>query len=183
MNNFFRMGTGVLLMATVLSGCEHDTGFSDFNAVTVKRSGTFELDMTPDDAFPLFTAPGERLWAPGWEPHILSGDGFEEGTVWVTESHGHTGYWYVADYDTVARHARYVRVTPGADAGTVDVSLKPSGAGGSKVRVTYQLTALSEAGNQHLSESFSELKYAEMMKHWQSLIEDSRDRIDAHFGH
>lgn len=169
-------------MATVLSGCDKGTEFSEFDAVTVKRSGRFELDMNPDDAFPLFTAPGERLWAPGWEPFILNGDGYEEGTVWVTEGHGHTGYWYVADYDTVTMHARYVRVTPGADAGTVDVSLAPNGKGGSTVHVTYQLTALSEAGNEHLSKAFTEPKYAEMMAHWRALISENRERIYKHLG-
>ena len=168
-------------MVTVACGCHHGTEFSDFDAVTVKRSGSFELDMNPNRAFPLFTAPGERLWAPGWEPFILNGDGYEEGTVWVTKGHEHTGYWYVADYDTASRHARYVRVTPGADAGTVDVSLKPNGTGGSTVHVTYQLTALSEAGNEHLSKSFTEPKYAEMLEHWRTLINDNRERIDEHF--
>jgi hypothetical protein len=168
-------------MAMVISACHHGSDFSEFDAISVKRSGSFELAMHADKAFPLFTAPGERLWAPGWEPFILHGDGFEEGTVWVTEGHGRTGYWYVADYDTAARHARYVRVTPGADAGTVDVSLKPNGTGGSIVQVTYQLTALSEAGNEHLSESFTESRYAEMMEHWRTLIIDNRERIDEHF--
>ena len=52
-------------MSTVLGGCNHGTDFSDFDALTITRTGSFELDMNPDDAFPLFTAPGEELWAPG----------------------------------------------------------------------------------------------------------------------
>ncbi len=169
-------------MSTTIAGCDHGTNFSEFKAFTGERTGSFELDMDADFAFPLFTAPGEELWAPGWEPFILSGDGHEEGTVWVTEGHGHTAYWYVATYSTVDRHAKYVRVTPGANTGTVDVQVMSNGNGGSTVNVTYKLTGLSDAGNQTVSEMLGESAYAEMMKQWKSAINNSREKIDARFG-
>jgi hypothetical protein len=169
-------------MSTVPAGCDHGTDFSDFAALTVARTGSFELDMHPDDAFPLFTAPGEELWAPGWEPFILSGDGYEEGTAWVTTGHGHTAYWYVTNYNTPGRHAQYVRVTPGANTGSVDVSIASNGNGGATVTVAYKLTGLSAAGNDNLAESFSESSYAEMMEEWRTLINDNREKIEAHFG-
>lgn len=168
-------------MSTILAGCDHGTDFSRFGAFSGERTGSFELDMAPDVAFPLFTAPGEELWAPGWEPFILSGDGYEEGTVWVTEGHGRTVYWYVAAYSTVDRHAKYVRVTPAANAGTVDVQVMSNESDGSTINVTYKLTGLSEAGNKNVEEMLSEPEYAEMMVHWQSAINNSREKIDAHF--
>lgn len=157
------------------------TDFSKFEALTINRTGSFELDMKPDDAFPLFTAPGEMLWISTWEPFILNGDGYEEGTVWVTEGRGHKTYWYVAVYDTEARHARYVRVTPEADSGTVDVSVSSNGSDGATVNVTYQLTGLSEAGNENLARLLGEVEYAGMMEDWRTMIEQNRDRIDDHF--
>ena len=169
-------------MSVAISACDHGTDFSEFDAVTMSRTGSFELDMVPDDAFPLFTAPGEELWAPGWEPFILNGDGYEEGTVWVTMGHGHTAYWYVANYNTSDRHARYVRVTPGANTGTVDVQVVPNKNGGSTVSVTYLLTGLSDAGNRNVEETLGESEYSEMMEHWRGAIENSRDKIDAHLG-
>lgn len=102
--------------------------------------------------------------------------------MWVTSGHGHTTYWYVAHYNTADRHAQYVRVTPEANSGTVDVSIASNGNGGATVNVTYQLTALSAAGNDHLEESFGESDYAAMMEEWQALIYDSRKKIDDHFG-
>ncbi len=88
---------GVLMMSTILGGCSHADDFSGFEARTVARSGSFELDMTPEQALPLFTAPGEKLWISIWDPVVLNGDGFEEGTVFVTSNHGHTTYWLFMD--------------------------------------------------------------------------------------
>ena len=175
------------MMTTVLAGCTRADNLpggelTAADALTVARTGSFELDMTPEEALPLFTAQGEKLWIPMWDPVILHGDGYEKGTVFVTEHHGQTVYWLVMDYDINAKHALYVRVTPGADTGTVDVSLAPNESGGSTVTVSYQLTALSPAGKKRLQESFTEARYAEMMGEWRTMISNSRERINAHFG-
>ena len=170
------------MMTTFLSGCNHGNDLSEFDALTIARTGSFELDMTPEEALPLFTAPGEKLWTSIWDPVVLNGDGYEKGTVFVTNNHGHTTYWLVTDYDTNAKHAQYVRVTPDADTGTVDVSITSNGKGGAAIKVAYQLTALSPAGNESLKESFSESNYAEMMEDRRSMINDSREKIDDHFG-
>ena len=101
-------------MSTALGGCKHGSDFSDFDALTIARTGSFELGMSPAQALPLFTAPGERLWI--------------------------------------------------------------------SINVAYQLTGLSAAGNADLEDSFSESQYAAMMEDWRSMINDSREKIDAHFG-
>ena len=157
----------------------HD--FTAAEAITISREGSFDLDMPPDKALPLFTAPGERLWISHWDPVILNGNGVEKGTVFITSGHGHTTYWYVTQYDTKTRQAHYVRVTPGADTGSVNVTITPNSTGGATVHVAYQLTSLSAAGTQNLKTSFSEERYGQMMQEWQSMIEANRARIDAHF--
>ena len=182
MTNFLRTILGVFVMSTVLSGCDHSDDFYGFDALTIARTGSFELNMTPDQAQPLFTAPGEKLWIPIWDPVILNGDGYEEGTAFVTTIHGITTYWLVTDYDTETRHAQYARVTPGASTGTVDVSISSNGNGGATVNVTYQLTGLSPAGNAALQDSYGESDYAEMMEEWRTMINASRENIDEHFG-
>lgn len=169
-------------MSTVLGGCDRIEDFADFDAVTISRTGSFELDMTPEEALPLFTGPGEELWIPTWKPVILNGDGYEPGTVFVTSNHGHTTYWHVVEYDTEAKHARYLRITPQSNTGTVDVSLAANEQGGSTVTVAYDVTGLSPAGNADIAESFSESHYAEMMQEWPKMIAASREKIDAHFG-
>ena len=89
--------------------------------------------------------------------------------------------WVVVDYDTETLRARYARTTPGIKAGTVEVNLHSDGEGGSEVRVTYELTALSEAGNNDLAH-FDESAYATMMKEWEQHIRHAETEIAAHFG-
>ena len=157
-------------MSFVPDSGDDNAGYSEFEALTITRTGSFELDMAPEAALPLFTAPGEKLWVPDWDPAILHGDGYEKGTVFVTTNHGSAAYWLVCDYNTDAGHAQYARVTPGMNTGTVDVSISPGESGGTTVSVRYQLTGLSTAGNADLEESFSEASYAAMMEEWRSMI-------------
>ena len=159
-----------------MSGCGVD--YSKFEALTIRRAASFDLTLAPDKAFPLFTAPGEKLWIPSWEPFVLSGDGYEKGTIWVTEGHGHRSYWYVEDYNIERRHAKYVRVTPGLDSGTVEIFVRAVGETGSDVEVVYQLTGLSPAGNEKVASSLEPTAYEAMMKDWQQLIEKNRQKIE-----
>ena len=171
---------GALSSLILLTGC--NMNFKDFKAITLTRSSSFELDMSPEYALPLFTAPGEKLWISVWDPIVLNGDGLEKGTVWVTTNHGTTSHWYVADYNIDTKHAQYMRTTPGADIGTVDVSMTSNGNDGSIVQVTYQLTGLSESGNKSIEQKLSESEYAKMMQEWRTMINSSRKQIDEHFG-
>jgi len=156
------------------------THFSKETAVTISRSGSFELDISPEKALPLFTGPGERLWVPGWEPVILSGDGFEADTVFLTEHKGKTTYWQVLAYDKQSKHARYHRITPDSDTGTVDVLLKANAKGGSRVYVTYKLTALTPMGNRKLLRHYDQASYGKMMVEWRDLIIAHMDKISQH---
>ena len=137
--------------------------------VHVARSGMFDLDIPPEKAFHLFTAPGERLWVPGWDPAILSGDGTEAGTVFVTSHGDETTIWVVTDFNASQRRARYARVSPGSRAGTVEVGVRANDSGGSTVAVRYELTALTESGSRNLAQ-FDADAYSEMLKEWKELI-------------
>lgn len=146
-----------------------DAFSGEFDPVHVARSGTFDLEVSPEKSFHLFTAPGERLWVPGWDPAILSGDGTEAGTAFVTGHGDETTIWVVTDFDVSQHRARYARITPLSRAGTVDVSVRANGSGGSTVAVRYELTALTESGNRNL-ERFGADAYSEMLNEWKTLI-------------
>lgn len=135
----------------------------------IAHSGSFELYEPPEKALYLFTAPGEKTWVPGWDPMVLNGDGFERGTVFTTGTGDEATIWVITDFDTEKYLARYARITPSSRAGTVEVSLSANNAGGSTVRVSYDLTALNESGNEKLAD-FHEHSYSEMLREWKSLL-------------
>ena len=116
---------------------------------TVSCTAEFTVALPPELTMPLFTAEGEREWAgDGWDPHYPASERREgPGAVFTTE-HGHRTTWVMVDHH--AEGVRYARVTDGVCAGTVAVELITSDANTTRVRVTYDLTALSTAGEHHL---------------------------------
>ncbi len=161
------------LMDPVAFGCE-------FAAANVTHTGSLHVDAPPEQSIHLFTAPGEILWADGWQPVILSGDGTEKGTVFVTTHNEELTIWVVLDFDPENFHSRLSRVTPSMRAGTVEVFVRSDGQGGSNVDVSYALTALSEAGNRDLAD-FDAQNYSEMMTEWENEIRDAKIDYQAEF--
>ena len=140
---------------------------------SVAHTGTLHVHATPEHAFQLFTAPGEKLWVDGWDPEVLSGgDGREKGAVFITRADGNKAYWIVVDYDAEALHARYARIAPDTRAGTVEVFVGSDGAGGAEVEVTYELTALTDEGDRQLAR-FGPTAYARMLAEWERMISDA----------
>src|SRR6185436_19780942 len=91
---------------------------------------SFRLDAPLARVLPLFTAEGERSWAPGWEPTILSGD-VERGSAFATR--GHSGIettWIVADYRPAEGRVSYARLAQGSNIGLVDVTCTAAEGGG-----------------------------------------------------
>jgi hypothetical protein len=153
---------------------------SDFEAAVVTHTGRFHVDARPEQSIHLFTGPGEILWANGWRPVVLSGDGTERGTVFMTSHNEEVTIWVVVDFDPQTFHVRYSRVTPSIRAGTVEVFVRSDRQGDSIVDVTYQLTALSEAGNTDLAH-FDAQAYSEMMAEWENEIRDAKIDYQAEF--
>lgn len=133
------------------------------------RSGTIHVALPPAEAFDLFTAEGERLWAPGWDPTILSGGREPEaGAVFLTGHGGEETIWTVIEADRGAGRLCYSRVSPGSRAGIVRVRLMPEGAG-SRVQVAYDMTALGRAGVPAVA-GMDEAGFAAMLGDWERLI-------------
>lgn len=151
-----------------------------FKPIRVQRAGGLRVALPPEQAIWLFTGTGERLWVPGWNPAVLTGDGTEPGTVFVTIQGNSKTIWIVVDFDLEALRARYARTTPGVKAGTVEVKIRSDGEDGSEVQVTYELTALSDTGNQDLIH-FDEFAFATMMKEWEQHIRHAETEIANHF--
>ena len=126
----------------------------------VQLTGAFTLAAPLEQVMPLFTAEGERAWAPGWEPAYPDSAAHELGQVWTTSGHAETTWITVQADETVVR---YARVAHGDSAGTVTVSCAP-GDGGTEVTVSYDLTALSPGGERRLADFAS--AYDDMLEEW-----------------
>jgi hypothetical protein len=126
----------------------------------------FHLEAPVQRVFPLFTAEGERAWAPGWEPRILSGSK-ERGSAFITTAHdGGTVTWIVTDYRPAAGRVSYARLVQDSNIGIVDVICSTPAGGGTDISVRYTLTAFSEAGQSFVAEFLSEQHYKIMINEW-----------------
>ncbi len=94
----------------------------------------------------LFTPEGERLWVEGWDPRYPGAD----TRVFVTAHGGHETVWVtVAATASCIQYARVAHDT----AGTVTVeAVSTGGTAPTTVEVTYELTALHDAGRNRLAD-------------------------------
>lgn len=131
---------------------------------------SFLVDAPRSRVFPLFTALGERRWAAGWEPVMLSGRE-ERGTAFVTRAHdGQETTWIVTDYRPDEGRVSYARLAHGSNIGLVDVICTDSPDGGTEISVRYTLTAVSEQGRAFVDEFLDEGHYSRMIEGWRAAI-------------
>ena len=119
--------------------------------ITIRRTAEITVTLPREQAMALFTAEGERLWAEGWDPRYpepARRDG--SGAVFTTAHGAHPSTWIMVDHQPEL--VRYARVTNELTAGTVAVEVLASDDDATRLAVTYDLTALSSAGEQWLTE-------------------------------
>ncbi len=136
----------------------------------VRRTGILQLAAGPERTFDLFTARGEGLWMPAWQPWFVhpAEPSDAVGTVFTTEHGGEHTVWTVAECDRERFVIRYVRMTPGSRLAWVIVEGKAAGRG-TEVRVTYDITALTEGGNAAVAH-FTAEHFAGEMATWERMI-------------
>jgi len=144
------------------------------------RSGSFRLAAPLAAVMPMFTAEGERSWAPGWEPQILSG-GEERGSAFRTlNDRGEASTWIVTCFDAVHGRASYARLAEGSNIGLVDVRCAEDEGGGTRVTVTYTLTALHAGAVRFVEEFVEPSRYARMMEEWARAIAGALGNVVAY---
>ncbi len=134
-------------------------------------SREFTLDRPPGAAIGLFTPRGEEAWVPGWAPVYIrpaSGDTVPE-MLFTTGAGEELTFWTCLAWEPDAGHARYLRLTPASRAAFVDVRCDDNGAGGTRVRVEYDVTALTAAGEALVAEMSAE-SFAGQIGAWPELI-------------
>ena len=120
-------------------------------------------------AFALFTPLGERAWAPGWEPELLSGEE-DRGSVFRTRAHGVETLWIITDYRPNEGRVSYARLKQGSNFGLVDVECRDAG-GGSEVTVRYTLTGVTPEGEAWVREFLDDAHYDAFIREWQDSID------------
>ena len=143
---------------------------SEFAAERMVRTHHFELPMPPQEAFEFFTPEGERAWAQGWEPRYLHpADGrTAAGMVFTTGHGGEETLWTMTRHEPECGVAEYLRVTPGSRMGTVRVQCAEVERG-TRVSVTYALTALTPQGNDTLR-AMDAAAYEAFIESWEAAI-------------
>ena len=116
----------------------------------LNRSAEITVGLPADQAMALFTAEGERRWAEGWDPRYPEPDRRDgPGAVFNTAHGSHETTWIMVDDRPDG--VRYARVSHGLTAGTVAVDVVASLGDTTRVRVTYDLTALTPTGEAWLA--------------------------------
>jgi hypothetical protein len=129
------------------------------------QTRAFHLDAPVARVFPLFTALGEKAWAQGWEPELLSGRE-ERGSVFRTAHGGHEAIWIVVDYRPSEGRVSYARLVQGSNMGLVDVQCSAAPEGGTEVSVRYTLTGVNAQGRAFVHEFLDPRQYSHMIEEW-----------------
>lgn len=130
---------------------------------------SFQLKAPVAKVFPLFTALGEKAWAEGWEPQLLSGRE-ERGSVFRTVHGERETTWIVVDYRPAEGRVSYARLAQGSNMGLVDVQCNPTAGGGTEVSVRYTLTGVNAQGQALVTAFLDPAHYTAMIEEWRRAI-------------
>ncbi len=140
--------------------------------VHVERAGVVAMALPFAEAFPLFSAEGERQWAAGWNPrYVYPGEPHAgEGLVFQTTRKGAgTATWIQTRHDPATGVASYVYVIPNHHTAMVDVQVAPDGESRSRASVQYRMTSLSSDADEFVR-AFGEA-FEDYMAHWAEAIQ------------
>lgn len=134
----------------------------------VRRTYRQHIAAPPEKVFPLLCPVRESEWVQDWDPVlVVSSSGVAEpDCVFVTSDRGREAIWIVTRLDAASWTIELMKVTPGVTVGhiTIKLSAEP---GGTAADVTYQHTALSDAGRDFV-DRFTEEFYEGFMKEWEA---------------
>jgi hypothetical protein len=143
------------------------------------------IAATPDEVFPLLCPVREEEWVPGWRTRlVLSNTGLvEEDCIFITPGEPADAVWITADHDPEAHRLRMYKIVPGMIVSRLDIALAEDGPG-TKATISYEHTALSEAGKAIVA-AHTEESYREFMENWEAAINvylKTGERIDTRGG-
>ena len=123
------------------------------------------------EAFPLFSAEGERQWVAGWDPRYVSPTAphAREGLVFQTTKPVGTATWVQTRHEPATGVTSFVYVVPDHHTAMVDVRVTPDGEGQSRASVRYRMTSLSADADDFVG-AFGEA-FEDFMVDWAEAIQ------------
>lgn len=134
------------------------------------RTFTQRIKASPERVFPLLCPVREAEWLEGWTYELLrSESGYaEEGCVFRTAPPGEPEtIWTVTRHEPGAGRVEFARVTAGLVATRLSIQVTAAGEGESSVRITYEFTPTSPAGERQVAERHSPKAFRESMEWWE----------------
>jgi hypothetical protein len=147
---------------------------------SVTHTKSFELDISAEQLFPLFSPEGEKYWVPGWDyTNIMGTTELSEDYIFMTKNHDHgkaDAIWLVKKYDPKSYYVQFYKIEPEEKVGIVTVQCFLLSPEKTKIQVSYKYTALSESGEAFVS-GFDKNKYDAFIKEWETLLVEYHQKL------
>ena len=155
---------------TIMSSAAQAQPDSHPKLVHTREEFSFVVNAPYDEAFPLFGAYEERKWAAGFYPQFVfpPSPHDQQGMVFTTVQEGNNRTWINTALDRAAGHAQYVYFIPETMVALIDVRLARTGNWQTKVKVSYERTALTPEANDYVRETAA--ADANAGPHWAEMI-------------
>ena len=129
------------------------------------------LDAPPAVVFRLLCPVAEGKWVPGWKTEaVYSFSGLvEKGCVFLTPNEKHSSIWIVTKHDLATFKLEMFKVTPMQTVGKLNIALQAEGTTSTRAFISYEFTAIGEAGVTFLKEFTSEW-YENFMQEWEDAM-------------
>ncbi len=141
-----------------------------------KQTAVMEVAASPDDVFALMCPVREYDWAPGWTTNmILSNSGLvEQDCIFTTPAGGNDdnseAVWVTPFHDPKKCALTMIKVAPGACVTRLDIDVA-EGAAGAILTVSYEHTALSDAGRS-VVDDHGAANFEAMIGRWKAAVEN-----------
>ena len=90
--------------------------------------------------------------------------------IFITGEGDEKTFWTCLSWQPDQWHVRYLRLTPASQVAFVDVQCRPDGPDRTRIRIAYQVHAISDQGRSDL-EGLTESEFAKSIDEWSDIIQ------------